>query len=89
MNQLGGIQGVLRVITWKKVSYGIKGKVYRSCVRSAMLHGSEVWCLKENEKAILRTERAKVRAMCGRKVATERRLKSRWAGWDCRKLQIS
>ena len=47
----------------------MKGKVYRCCVRSAILYGSEAWCLKENEKAILRrTERAIVRAMCGQKV---------------------
>ena len=47
----------------------IKGKVYRCCVRSVILYGSETWCLKENEKAILtRTERAMVRAMCGQKV---------------------
>ena len=32
----------------------MKGKVYCSCVRSAILYGSETWCLKENEKAILR-----------------------------------
>ena len=42
------------------------GKVYRCC---AILYGSETWCLKENEKAILRrTERAMVRAMCFQKV---------------------
>ena len=47
----------------------MKGKVCRCCVRSAILYGSKVWCLKENEKAILRgTERAIVRAMCGQKV---------------------
>ena len=47
----------------------MKGRVYRCCVRSAMLHGSETWLLKENEKAILkRTEKAMVRAMCGQKV---------------------
>ena len=34
-----------------------------------MLYGSEAWCLKENEKAIIRrTERAMVRARCGQKV---------------------
>ena len=44
----------------------MKGKVYCCCVRSAILYGSETWCLKENEKAILRRmERAMVRAMCG------------------------
>ena len=43
----------------------MKGKIYRCCARSAMLYGSEAWCLKENKKAILRiTERA----MCGQKV---------------------
>ena len=43
----------------------MKGKVCRCCVRSAILYGSETWCLKENEKAIFRrTERA----MCGQKV---------------------
>ena len=48
----------------------MKGKVYRCCVRSAVLYGSETWCLRENEKAILRrAERAMLRAMCGRKFA--------------------
>ena len=53
----------------RKMSLKLKGKVYRSCVRSAMLYGSETWCLRENEMAILRrTERAMVRAMCGVKL---------------------
>ena len=43
----------------------MKGKVYRCCVRSAILCGSDTWCLKEHEKAILRKT---VRAMYGRKV---------------------
>ena len=30
----------------------MKGNVYHCCVRSAILYGSEAWCLKENEKAI-------------------------------------
>ena len=47
----------------------MKGKVYLCCVRSAILYGSEAWCLKENEKEILRrTEEAMVRAMCSQKV---------------------
>ena len=46
-----------------------RGKVYCCCVRSAILYGSEAWCLKENENAILRrTERAMVKAMCSQKV---------------------
>ena len=53
----------------KRFSLQMKGMIYRSCVRSAMLYGSETWCLRENEMAILRrTERAMVRAMCGAKL---------------------
>ena len=48
--------------------------VYQSCVRLAMLYGSETWCLKENEMAVLRrTERAMVRAMCGAKLMEKKR----------------
>ena len=44
----------------------IKGSVCKSCVRSAMLFGSETWCLGQNEMGILqRTEGAIVRCMCG------------------------
>ena len=47
----------------------MKSKVYCFCIRSAILYGSEAWCLKENAKAILRRmERAMVRAMCNQKV---------------------
>ena len=35
----------------------MKGTVYKSYVRSAMLYGSETWYLKKNEVGILRTER--------------------------------
>ena len=50
----------------KRFLLKLKGMVYRSCVRPAMLYGSETWCLRENEMAILRrTERAMVRVMCG------------------------
>ena len=55
----------------KRFSLKLKGMVYRSCVRSAILYGSETWCLRENETAISRrTERALilVRAMCGAKL---------------------
>ena len=47
----------------------MKGMVYRICVRSAILYGSETWCLRETEMANLRkTERAMVRSMCGVKL---------------------
>ena len=53
----------------RRFSWRMKGTVYRSCVRSATLYGSETWCLRESEMAILRrTERAIVRSMCGVKL---------------------
>ena len=40
-------------------------RIYQSCVRSAMLYGSEAWCLSENEMEVLRrTGKAMMRAMC-------------------------
>ena len=49
----------------KRFSLHMKGIIYRSCVRSAMLYGSETWCLRENEMAILRrTERVMVGEQC-------------------------
>ena len=44
----------------------LKGAVYDSYVRPAILYVSEAWCLKESEMGILhRTEMAMLRAMCG------------------------
>ena len=49
----------------RRFSLRIKEMVHQSCVRLAMLYGSETWCLRESEMAILRrTERAMVRSMC-------------------------
>ena len=58
----------------KRFTLKMKGMVYRSYVRLAMLYESEKWCLRENEMAILRrTERAMVRAMCGAKLMEKER----------------
>ena len=44
-------------------------KIYQSCIRSAMLYGSETWCLRENETAISRrTEKTMMIAMRGVKI---------------------
>ena len=44
----------------------MKGTVYKSYVRPAMLYGSEAWCMKESKMGILQwIERSMVRAMCG------------------------
>ena len=54
----------------KRFLLNAKGMVYRTCVRVAMLYGSETWCLRENEIAILRRTD---RAMCGAKLMEKKR----------------
>ena len=51
----------------------MKGKVYKSYVRSATLYGSEAWCLREKEMAILRkTEKAMIPVIGGEKLLDQR-----------------
>ena len=55
----------------------MKGIVYRSCIRSAMLDGSETWRVRETEMAVLRrTERAMVRSMCGVKLGDRKKMEN-------------
>ena len=50
----------------RRFSLKLKGSLYMSYVRPAILHGSEAWCLTKREMRILRrTERSMVRVMCG------------------------
>ena len=37
----------------KRFSLQMKRKVYKTYVRSTMLYGNKMWCLRENEVAIL------------------------------------
>ena len=58
-----------------RFSLRIKGMVYRTCVRLAMLYGSEAWRLRESEMGILiRTERAMMRSMCGVKLVDRKNI---------------
>ena len=41
-----------KLLIGNRFALKMKCKVYRCCVRSAILYGSETWCLKENKKAI-------------------------------------
>ena len=53
-----------RDASWEKDFVKMKERIYQSCVRSAMLYGSETWCLRGNEMVILRrTEKAMMRAI--------------------------
>ena len=50
----------------KDISLKVRGRLYCSCVRSSMLHGSETWPVrKENEVALQRAKMRMVRLMCG------------------------
>ena len=62
-----------KILFGKRFSWQMKGKIYKSYVRSAMLYGSEMYCLRENKAAILRrAERSMVRVMCGVKLEDKR-----------------
>jgi len=53
------------LLTNNDMSLIVRGRLYSSCVRSSMLHGSETWPVKkENEVALQRAEMRMVRWMC-------------------------
>jgi len=54
------------LLTNKDISLTVRGRLYSSCVRSSMLHGSETWPVGgENGVALRRAELRMVRWMCG------------------------
>ena len=54
------------------VSLEMKGEIYRTCVRPAMLHGSETWPVKVADTDRLhRAETSMIRWMCGSRRDTE------------------
>ena len=58
----------MRATSWCQAvaSLKIKGKVYESCVRSAMIHGSETWAVKaEHVDRLSKTEMQMIRWKCG------------------------
>jgi len=57
------------LLTNKDISLTMRWRLYSSCVRSSMLHGSETWPVrKENEVALQRAVMRMVRCMCGVKL---------------------
>jgi len=57
------------LFTNKDVSLVMRGKLYRGCVRSCMLHGSKLWPVKkENKLTLQQAEMKLIRWMCGVKV---------------------
>jgi len=69
-------------LTNTDVSLIMRGRMYSSCVRSSMLHGSETWPLrKENDVALQRAEMRMVRWTCGIK------LKDRFPSKELREIR--
>ena len=54
------------ILTLRGMSLKMKEKIYRACVQSVMVYGSETWALRvEQLQQLERTERMMVRWMCG------------------------
>ena len=65
----GRFRELLPVLTSRHLSPKIRGKVYNSCIRSTMLHGSETWGPNASDlHRLQRNDRAMIRWICGAKV---------------------
>ena len=54
------------ILTARRASLKLKGKVYRTCVLSVMVYGSETWAMKaEDMQRLERTERMMMIWLCG------------------------
>ena len=53
------------ILTARRASLKLKGKVYRTCVQSVMVYGSETWAMKaEDMQRLERTESMMIRWKC-------------------------
>ena len=62
----------LKLDCWHWFGLIMKGKNYCYCLKIIMLCGSEIWCSKKYEKAILTTEIAVVRSMHNKKIVDKK-----------------
>jgi len=54
------------ILTRRGASLKLKGKIYRACVQSVLVYGSDTWAAKgEDTQRLQRTERMMMRWMCG------------------------
>ena len=54
------------ILTAKGASLKLKGKVYKACIQSVMIYGSETWAMRiEDMQRLQRAKRMMVRWMCG------------------------
>ena len=54
------------ILTARGASYHIKGKIYKACVQSVLIYGTETWAIKKtNLQSLEKTKWMMVRWMCG------------------------
>ena len=54
------------ILTMRGTSLKVKGKIYKACVQSVMMYGSETWAMKvEDTQKLKRTQASMMRWMCG------------------------
>ena len=62
----GKFNELMPILTMRGTSLKVKGKIYKACVQSVMMYGSETWAMKvEDTQKWKRTEASMVRRMCG------------------------
>jgi len=62
----GKFRELSAILTARGASQRIKGKIYRACVQSVLIYGSETWAMKlDDMQRLERTERMMIRWMCG------------------------
>ena len=62
----GKFKRLLPILTFKHVFLKTHGKVFNTCVRSALLHGSETWTPTAPDlQGLRRNDRSMVRCICG------------------------
>ena len=62
----GKFNELMLILTMRGTSWKVKGKIYKACVRSVMMYGSETWAMKvEDTQKLKRTEASMMRRMCG------------------------
>ena len=57
---------LMPILTSRGASLKVKGKIYKACVQSVLIYGSETWPVRvEDLRRLERTERMMIRWMCG------------------------
>ena len=65
----GKFRKLLPILTFKHLPLVVRGKVYSTCVRSAMLHGGETWAPNVSDlQHLRRNDRAMIRWICNTKL---------------------